>query len=146
MCADLQARGELDPPAGSAPLPPFEKWSFRKRHFLQYLVDLLTVGAESLASWSLHAVDFTACMLRDRHDCSAAMLVSTTKAPTVQVPMRRCITLWRPPQSQRCSPTATTCLRTARRVSPLEICNPVNTQKLSSQGCTFQFRHHELHV
>ena len=38
-----QARGDLSPPPGSKPLPPFEKWAFKKRHFLQYLTDLVHV-------------------------------------------------------------------------------------------------------
>ena len=39
----MQARGDLNPPQGTKPMPPFEKWSFKKRNFLQYLTDLLHV-------------------------------------------------------------------------------------------------------
>jgi hypothetical protein len=46
MSAAVQARGDLNPPQGTKPLPPFEKWSFKKRHFLQYLADLLHVRCD----------------------------------------------------------------------------------------------------
>lgn len=35
MC---QAKGDLQPPADQA-LPPFERWAFRRHHYVQYLVD-----------------------------------------------------------------------------------------------------------
>lgn len=43
----LQRQGELAvaQPKGSRPLPPFERWSFRKRRYVQYLRDQLEVHA-----------------------------------------------------------------------------------------------------
>lgn len=39
MC---QARGDLQPPANQV-LPPFERWAFRRQHYVQYLVDQYTL-------------------------------------------------------------------------------------------------------
>lgn len=49
-------RGDLRPPAGQAPLPPFEKWAFRRRHYVQYLVDLMAVhrALEDATTAALH--------------------------------------------------------------------------------------------
>jgi hypothetical protein len=48
----VQARGDLNPPQGTKPMPPFEKWSFKKRNFLQYLTDLLHVR-QLITVWPL---------------------------------------------------------------------------------------------
>ena len=37
-----QLRGDLRPPPGQT-LPPFERWAFRRRHYVQYLADQLTL-------------------------------------------------------------------------------------------------------
>ena len=43
----MQRQGELAvaQPKGSRPPPPFERWSFRKRRYVQYLRDQLEVHA-----------------------------------------------------------------------------------------------------
>ena len=38
----VQAAGELQvaPRPGAAPLPPFQRWSFREEHYIQWLADM----------------------------------------------------------------------------------------------------------
>lgn len=36
-------RGDLNPPGDQPPLPPFEHWVFRRRHYVQYITDQLAV-------------------------------------------------------------------------------------------------------
>eukprot|EP00208_Stichococcus_sp_RCC1054_P004820 CAMPEP_0206143040 /NCGR_PEP_ID=MMETSP1473-20131121/19110_1 /ASSEMBLY_ACC=CAM_ASM_001109 /TAXON_ID=1461547 /ORGANISM="Stichococcus sp, Strain RCC1054" /LENGTH=389 /DNA_ID=CAMNT_0053538273 /DNA_START=273 /DNA_END=1443 /DNA_ORIENTATION=+ len=38
-----QMRGDLNPPGDQPPLPPFEHWVFRRRHYVQYITDQLAV-------------------------------------------------------------------------------------------------------
>ena len=45
MCAQRQGELAVAQPKGSPPPPPFERWSFRKRRYVQYLRDQLEVHA-----------------------------------------------------------------------------------------------------
>lgn len=95
----MQARGDLNPPEGTKPMPPFEKWSFKKRNFLQYLTDLLHVR-QLLTVLPLDQFDFVSLALSGRSFAGIA-----------ECQCHRCIMHWKAPQLQRCSHIETICHR-----------------------------------